>query len=124
MRLIAEQPATMLDEALAILAILATHQEGRIAIGEVGPTPIWVRIIVSESARNREDAAAILLALCSNGSGYIKQARESNAVEPLMVLAHSRESTNRAKRKALALLELLKKPEVESVSHRVEALQM
>jgi len=114
----------MLDEALAILAILATHPEGRIVIGEVGPTPIWVRIIVSESARNKENAAAILLALCSHDPGYIRQARESNAVQPLRVLAHSRDSTHRAKRKASQLLDLLKKPEVEAVSHRVEALQL
>jgi len=121
MRLIADQPATMLDEALAILAILATHQEGRAAIGAVGPTPIWMKIIVSESPRNKENAAAILLALCSHDASYIRQARESNAVDPLTCLATARDSTNRAKRKAAALLDLLKKPEPEC---RMESLQI
>lgn len=116
MKLLEDQPASMLDEALAILAILASHAEGRFAIAAVGPTPVWLKIIASESPRNKENSAAILLALCSHDPEYAKHARESNAVEALTVLARSRDSTNRAKRKATAVLELLKKkPQVENL---------
>ncbi|KAG0554371.1 hypothetical protein KC19_12G086000 [Ceratodon purpureus] len=127
MKLLDDQPASMLDEALAILAILATHAEGRFAIAAVGPTPVWLKIIASESPRNKENSAAILLALCSHDPEYANHARESNVVEALTVLARSRESTNRAKRKATALLEFLKKPsqpENVSMSQGVDGLRV
>nr|XP_024362904.1 U-box domain-containing protein 13-like isoform X4 [Physcomitrium patens] len=124
MKLLEEQPVTMLDEALAILAILATHPDGRSVISAVGPTPIWLKIIQSESPRNKENAASILLALCSYDPEYAKQARETNAAELLTALATSREATNRAKRKATALLDLLKKQGYEDVDRRVEGLNM
>lgn len=124
MKLLTEQPATMLDEALAILAILATNTEGRYAICMVGPIAVWLRIIASESARNKENAAAILLALCSHDREYAQQARQSNAFLVLASLARSRDSTNRAKRKAAALLELLKKAEPETLGQRVERVRI
>jgi len=124
MKLLAEHPATMLDEALAILAILATHAEGRYAICMVGPTATWLKIIASESPRNKENAAAILLALCSHDPEYAQQARQSNASLALTGLAHSRDSTNRAKRKATALLELLKKAEPETPDQGVDRLRI
>lgn len=124
MKFLTEQPVIMLDEAVAILAILASNHEGRLAISAVGPPPTWLRVIMAESPRNKENAASILLQLCSHDPDYAKQTRETNAIELLTVLATSRDSTNRAKRKATGLLDLLKKPQPETITQRVQGLHI
>jgi hypothetical protein len=111
MQLLKDAGGGMMDEALAILAILASHQEGKIAIGLAEPIPVLVEVIRTGSPRNRENAAAILWALCAGDVEYLKMARGLGAEEVLKELSEN--GTDRAKRKAASVLELL---------HRVEAI--
>ncbi|CAA0825336.1 U-box domain-containing protein 14 [Striga hermonthica] len=98
----------MADEALAILAILAGHPEGRAGIAGERPGPELVEVVRTGSPRNRENAAAVLWALCAGGDGQWLKGEEG-AEEALRELAEN--GTDRAKRKAVALLELLNRAE-------------
>lgn len=102
----------MVDEALAILAILSSHPEGKVAIGQADPIPVLVEVIRTSSPRNRENAAAILWSLCTGDGQYLKLAKDLGAEEVLRELSES--GTDRAKRKASSVLELLQR--VEPVS--------
>ncbi|XP_077220235.1 plant U-box 14 [Tasmannia lanceolata] len=105
MRLLMDVGGGMMDEALAILAILATHQEGRLAIGQADPILILVEVMRTSSPRNRENATAVLCSLCLSDVQYLKAAKELGAEEALKELAEG--GTDRAKRKAGSLLELM-----------------
>lgn len=113
-RLVKDPGGGMVDEALAILAILASHPEGKVAIGQSEPMPVLVEVIRAGSPRNRENAAAILWALCTGDMHYYHQhltlARDLGAEEVLKELAET--GTDRAKRKASSLLQLLQRIEV------------
>lgn len=98
----------MVDEALAILAILASHLESRQAIiKESKCIPVMVALMKTGSSRNREYAAAILYSLCSADHEQLRIAQECGAEEALKELSES--GTERAKRKAGSLLELIRK---------------
>eukprot|EP00252_Welwitschia_mirabilis_P022592 TRINITY_DN6153_c0_g1_i1.p1 TRINITY_DN6153_c0_g1~~TRINITY_DN6153_c0_g1_i1.p1 ORF type:complete len:661 (+),score=133.53 TRINITY_DN6153_c0_g1_i1:300-2282(+) len=107
MALLLDQGMGMVDEALAILAILATHQEGRVAIGQQSAIHSLVELINSGSARNKENAAAVLLALSVNESSNLWKALHLGVYNNLVEL--SEKGTARARRKATALLELMGK---------------
>ena len=110
MRFLKDAGGGMVDEALAILAILASHQEGKLAIGQAEPLPVLVEVIKTGSPRNRENAAAILWSLCTGDAQHLKTARELGAEEALKELSEN--GTDRAKRKAGNILELLQQFEV------------
>ncbi|KAL3523494.1 hypothetical protein ACH5RR_016328 [Cinchona calisaya] len=112
MRLLKDPGSGMVDEALAILAILASHLEGKVAIGESDPIPVLVEVIRTGSPRNRENTAAILWSLCTGNVQFLKLAKDLGAEEVLKELSES--GTDRAKRKASSVLELLQ--QVEAVS--------
>ncbi|OIW08621.1 hypothetical protein TanjilG_03297 [Lupinus angustifolius] len=59
MRLLKEPEGAMVDEALTILAILASHFEGKAAIGSAKAVPLLVEFIGSGSPRNKENAATV-----------------------------------------------------------------
>ncbi|KAJ1403119.1 Zinc finger, RING/FYVE/PHD-type [Sesbania bispinosa] len=101
----------MVDEALAIMAILASHHEGRIAIGQAEPIPTLVDVIRTGSPRNRENAAAVLWSLCTGDLLQLKLAKEDGAEQALQELSEN--GTDRAKRKAGSILELLQRLEGE-----------
>lgn len=107
MRLLKDAGGGMVDEALAILAILASHQEGKMAISQAEPIPVLVEVIRTGSPRNRENAAAVLWSLCSGDLGQLKFAKDLGAEEVLKELMES--GTDRAKRKAGTLLELIQR---------------
>ncbi|KAJ4834631.1 U-box domain-containing protein 14 [Turnera subulata] len=107
MRLLKDPGGGMVDEALAILAILASHQEGKIAIGQSAPIPVLVEVIRTGSPRNRENAAAVLWSLCTGDLQQLKLAKQFGAEEALKDLSDS--GTDRAKRKAGNILELLQR---------------
>ena len=94
----------MVDEALAILAILATHHEGKMAIRQTEPTAILLEFIRTSSPRNQENAAAVLWSLCSTDFEQLKVAREHGAEVALKEVSEN--GTERAKRKAGSILEL------------------
>lgn len=110
MRLLKDAGGGMVDEALAILAILAGHQEGKVAISQAEPILVLVEVIRTGSPRNRENAAAVLWSLCTGDLQQLKLARELGAEEALKELLDS--GTDRAKRKAGSLLELLQRVEM------------
>ncbi|XP_030450965.1 U-box domain-containing protein 14 [Syzygium oleosum] len=109
MRLLKDAGGGMVDEALAILAILASHLEGRTAISQAEPIPVLVEVIRTGSPRNRENAAAVLWSLCSGDVEQLKFAKDLGAEEVLKELMES--GTDRAKRKAGTLLELIQRAE-------------
>ncbi|KAL3732024.1 hypothetical protein ACJRO7_028809 [Eucalyptus globulus] len=109
MRLLKDAGGGMVDEALAILAILASHPEGKVAISQAEPIPVLVEVIRTGSPRNRENAAAVLWSLCSGDVEQLKFAKDLGAEEVLKELTES--GTDRAKRKAVTLLELIQRPE-------------
>ncbi|MED6122787.1 U-box domain-containing protein 14 [Stylosanthes scabra] len=109
MRFLKDAGGGMVDEALAIMAILASHHEGRIAIGQAEPIPILVEVIRTGSPRNRENAAAVLWSLCTGDLMQLKLAKELGAEEALHELSEN--GTDRAKRKAGSILELLQRME-------------
>ncbi|KAJ8623646.1 hypothetical protein MRB53_032176 [Persea americana] len=112
MRLLGDAGGGMMDEALAILAILASHQEGKLAIGMAEPIPILVEVMRTGSPRNRENAAAVLWSLCTGDVQHLTTARVLGAEEALKDLTEN--GTDRAKRKAGNLLELMRRS-VETV---------
>lgn len=105
MGLLIEPAGGMVDEALAILAILSSHPEGKAAIGAAEAVPVLVEVIRSGSPRNRENAAAVLLHLCSGEQQYhyLAMAQDRGVLGPLRELAMN--GTDRGKRKAVQLLE-------------------
>ncbi|KVI09699.1 U-box domain-containing protein 14 [Cynara cardunculus var. scolymus] len=111
MRLLEDASHGMMDEALAILAILASHHEGKMAIAEADPMPVLVEVIRTGSARNRENGSAVLWSLCAGDVRSLKMMKELGAEEVLKELSEN--GTDRAKRKAGSVLELLQR--VESV---------
>ncbi|KAJ4978942.1 hypothetical protein NE237_009722 [Protea cynaroides] len=107
MRLLTDAGGGMIDETLAILAILASHQEGKVAIGQAEPVPVLVEVMRTGSPRSRENAAAVLWSLCTGDVQHAITAREHAAEEVLKELAEN--GTDRGKRKAVNLLELLRR---------------
>ncbi|KAL5994102.1 U-box domain-containing protein 14 [Asimina triloba] len=105
MRLLVDAGGGMVDEALAILAILASHPEGKLAIGQAEPIRILVEVMRTGSPRNRENAAAVLWSLCTGDPQHVRTAKELGAEEALKELAEN--GTDRAKRKASNVLELM-----------------
>lgn len=110
MRLLRDSGGGMVDEALAILAILASHQEGKVAIGLAEPIPVLVDVIRTGSPRNRENASAVLWSLCTGDVQYLRIVIELGGEEALKELSEN--GTERAKRKAGSVLELLQRVDV------------
>ncbi|KAH7863672.1 hypothetical protein Vadar_020577 [Vaccinium darrowii] len=103
MRLLTEPQGGMVDEALAILAILSGHPDGKTAIGAAEAVPVLVEVIGTGSPRNKENAAAVMVHLCSGDQKYLVEAQELGAMGLLVDLAQN--GTDRGKRKAVQLLE-------------------
>lgn len=104
MALLTEPAGLMVDEALAILAILSSHAECKVVIGALQAVPVLVDVIRSGSPRNKENAAAVLLHLCTGEQQqqHLAEAQERSVMEALLELASS--GTDRGKRKAMQLL--------------------
>lgn len=94
--------AGMVDKAVAVLAILATVQEGRNGIAQAGGIPVLVEVVELGSARAKENAAAALLQLCTNNSRFCSLVLQEGAMPPLVALSQS--GTARAREKAQVLL--------------------
>ncbi|KAG7655257.1 Armadillo [Arabidopsis suecica] len=97
----------MVDEALTILSVLANNQDAKSAIVKANTLPALIGILQTDQTRNRENAAAILLSLCKRDTEKLITIGRLGAVVPLMDL--SKNGTERGKRKAISLLELLRK---------------
>ncbi|KAG8054485.1 hypothetical protein GUJ93_ZPchr0001g32964 [Zizania palustris] len=85
----------MVDKVVAVLANLATLQEGRNDIAQE-------EVVELGSARSKENAAAALLQLCTNSSRFCTLVLHEGVVPPLVALSQS--GTARAKEKAKVIL--------------------
>ncbi|XP_007049638.2 PREDICTED: U-box domain-containing protein 9 [Theobroma cacao] len=97
------------DELLAILAMLSTHQRAVEEIGELEAVPCLLRIVrESTCERNKENCIAILHTVCLNDRTKWKALREEeNTYGTISKLAQ--DGTSRAKRKATGILERLRR---------------
>lgn len=93
------------DELLAILAMLSTHQRAVEEMAELRAVPCLLSIIRGNScARNKENCIAILYTICTHNRSKLREIREEeHAYGTLSQLAQ--DGTSRAKRKATGLLE-------------------
>ncbi|CAM8963977.1 unnamed protein product [Rhodiola kirilowii] len=107
MRLLKDAAGGMVDEAVAILAIIASHPEGKMTIAQADPVPILVEFIRTGSVRNRENAVAILWSLCTGDAKLLINLKEVSGEDALKELVDN--GTDRARRKAANILELLEK---------------
>ncbi|MBA0852000.1 hypothetical protein Goshw_030395 [Gossypium schwendimanii] len=105
MCLLTEPGGGMVDEALAILAILASHPEAKSAIGAAKAMPVLVDFIGNGLPRNKENAAAVLVHLCAGDQQHLADAEELGVMGHLVDLAQN--GTDRGKRKAAQLLQRL-----------------
>ncbi|XVE56278.1 hypothetical protein DITRI_Ditri03aG0225800 [Diplodiscus trichospermus] len=107
--LLEDKKLGMVDEALSILLLLATHPEGRHEIGQLSFIAILVDIMKNGTPKNKECATSVLLELSSNNSSHILASLQFGVYEHLTEISQS--GTNRAQRKANALLQLMSKSE-------------
>lgn len=103
MQLLTESRIGMVDESLAILAILASNSEGRAAIRAAESLPVLVDFIATGSPRNKENATAVLVHLCTGDKRHLVEAKELGVIGLLIDLAEN--GTDRGKRKATQLLD-------------------
>ncbi|CAA7401430.1 unnamed protein product [Spirodela intermedia] len=103
-----ENPAAdMVDEAVALLSVVVSHQEGKAAAARANVIPLLVEVLRAGQPQVKENAAAVLLTLCKKDAEGLGSLEGLGAVKLLAELAHS--GTDRARRKAAGLLEQLKK---------------
>lgn len=93
----------LVDKTVAVLANLATIQEGKVEIGKEGGIPVLVEAIELGSARGKENAAAALLRICSSSSKFCIMAIQEEVIPPLVALAQSG-TTPRAKDKVITVI--------------------
>ncbi|KAJ9189425.1 hypothetical protein P3X46_000721 [Hevea brasiliensis] len=109
LRLLEDKNLGMIDEALSILLLLASHPEGRNEIGRLAFIRTLVEIIRSGTPKNKECATSVLLELGLNNSSFILAALQYGVYEHLVDIARC--GTNRAQRKANSLLQHMSKCE-------------
>ncbi|KAL1189332.1 U-box domain-containing protein 15 [Cardamine amara subsp. amara] len=109
LNLLKDKNLGMIDEALSILLLLASHPEGRQAIGQLSFIETLVEFIRQGTPKNKECATSVLLELGSNNSSFILAALQFGVYEHLVEISTS--GTNRAQRKANALIQLISKSE-------------
>lgn len=105
MKLLTDPAVLMIDEALAILAILSSHHECKVVIGVLQAVPVLVEVITNGSPRNKENAAAVLLHLCTGEQHqqHLVEAQELSVMAALLEMASN--GTDRGKRKAMQILD-------------------
>uniref|UniRef100_A0A7N0UCM2 RING-type E3 ubiquitin transferase n=1 Tax=Kalanchoe fedtschenkoi TaxID=63787 RepID=A0A7N0UCM2_KALFE len=107
LKMLTDSTGSMVDEALTILSVLASHQEAKVAIVKASIIPVMIDLMRTGQARIKENAAAILLSLCKRDNDNLSAISRLGAFIPLSEIANS--GTERAKRKATSLLELLRR---------------
>ncbi|EPS71103.1 hypothetical protein M569_03654 [Genlisea aurea] len=98
--------STLVDESLTIIAVLSSNHEAKAAIAREEMIPILLGLLRTDySARNKENVASVLLSLCKRDRENRDCVRRLGGAFHLSELA--KRGTDRARRKATALLELL-----------------
>lgn len=109
LQLISDKSLGMVDEALSIFLLLVLHPEGRHEIGQLSFVETLVELIRDGTPKNKECACSVLLELGSNSSSLLLAGLQYGVYEHLVEISQS--GTNRAQRKATALLLLISKSE-------------
>ncbi|KAI4336700.1 hypothetical protein L6164_015193 [Bauhinia variegata] len=109
LHLLKDKNLGMIDEALSILLLLASSPDGRREIGQLTFIENLVDFTRDGTPKNKECAASVLLELASSNSSFILAALQFGVYEHLIEIKES--GTNRAQRKAKALLDLISKSE-------------
>ncbi|VVA33781.1 PREDICTED: U-box domain-containing [Prunus dulcis] len=107
LKMLTDSSNCMVDEALTIMSVLANHQEAKVTIVKAGTIPVLIDLLRRGLPRNKENATAILLALCKRDTESLACISRLGAIVPLTELTKS--GTERAKRKATSLLVHLRK---------------
>jgi hypothetical protein len=108
-QLLKDRNIGMVDEALSIFLLLASHPDGRQEIGELSFIETLVEFIREGTPKNKECATSVLLELGSKNSTFILAALQFGVYEHLIEITRS--GTNRAQRKANAVLQLIRTSE-------------
>ncbi|KAJ7966970.1 RING-type E3 ubiquitin transferase [Quillaja saponaria] len=109
LQLLKDKNLGMVDEALSIFLLLASNPDGRQEIGQLSFIETLVEFIREGTPKNKECAASVLLELASNNSSFVLAALQFGVYEHLIEIQQS--GTNRAQRKANALIQLISKSE-------------
>nr|GME19158.1 U-box domain-containing protein 9-like [Ipomoea batatas] len=99
----------LIDELLAILALLSSHHSAVEEMGELGAVPCLLGIIRENTNElNKENCIATLYTLCFTDRTKLREVlAEEETTGTIYRLAESGTSTSRAKRKAGSILERL-----------------
>ncbi|KAG4925606.1 hypothetical protein JHK87_051146 [Glycine soja] len=109
LQLLKDRNLGMIDEALSILLLLVSNSEARQEIGQLSFIETLVEFMREGSPKNKECAASVLLELCSSNSSFTLAALQFGVYEYLMEIKQN--GTNRAQRKANAILDLISRSE-------------
>lgn len=109
LQLLKDRNLGMIDEALSILLLLVLTPEGRHEVGQLSFIETLVEFTREGTPKNKECAASVLLELCSSNSSFTLAALQFGVYEHLIEIKES--GTNRAQRKANAILDLIKRSE-------------
>ncbi|GLJ07825.1 hypothetical protein SUGI_0074900 [Cryptomeria japonica] len=103
-----KESATVIDDTLALLSLLAGCAEGleEILGSEKPVIPALIDLVSAGSDRGKENAIAVLTAMCHSG-GEAMVTRLAESIIPLLQMVASTGSC-RSKRKAASLLKLLR----------------
>ncbi|KAK3419431.1 hypothetical protein EUGRSUZ_H05037 [Eucalyptus grandis] len=107
--LLEDQNLGMIDKALLLLWLLASHPEGRGELGRLSLIKTLVEIIKNGTPRNKECATSVLLELGLHNSSFVLASLQYGVYEHLVDIA--RNGTNRGQRKAYSLLQHMSKCE-------------
>jgi hypothetical protein len=100
---------SLVDECLAILALLSSDHETVEEIGEAGGVASMLCIIKEDQCkRNKENAAAVLFSICMYDRRKLREVAEDEKQSGSLALL-AQNGTSRARRKAAAILEKLKR---------------
>jgi hypothetical protein len=100
---------SLVDECLAILALLSSDHETVEEIGEAGGVASMLRIIKEDQCkRNKENAAAVLFSICMYDRRKLREVAEDEKQSGSLALL-AQNGTSRARRKAAGILEKLKR---------------
>lgn len=103
-----QRRSALVDESLSVLAVLASCEEGAMAVMNAAILPTLVELLCTGAPRTRENALAVLLALCQSGDVQMMNRvsfynnRIVSTLCSLLVIG-----SDRAKRKAKELMSIL-----------------
>ncbi|TKW39205.1 hypothetical protein SEVIR_1G163000v4 [Setaria viridis] len=99
----------LVDESLAILALLSGDHETVEEIGETGGVASMLRVIKEDQCkRNKENAAAVLFAVCMYDRTKLREVAEDENLNGSLAWL-TQNGTSRARRKASGILDKMKR---------------